>query len=279
MFTVDSNTTDLKIRERGIYKMLFSMNIPQVATPELSVEDARCYIMFFREGSSLSAFIGLYLPRTDRRFYYTFSANPFPFEALSDVEDEARKFAEDMGFLLDEKSIGSMSPEERNRWFDEQAIFGHKKQPEEKPAAQPAPAAQASVEPKPVPQPEAPPAPAAPPAQPAAEAKPVSQSAEPPAQPAAEAPPQPLQPPKKKPAPARQAAQPKPQKAEAPQAEPFVAETEQPITAARPDDVIQQAVKAGVVKAPKPKLKKDIRSTAGVVNRDLEALARLLASF
>jgi hypothetical protein len=47
----------------------------------------------------------------------------------------------------------------------------------------------------------------------------------------------------------------------------------------RVDDLLEEAVKAGVVKAPNAKLKKDIRSANGIVSRDKEALARLLASF
>jgi hypothetical protein len=35
MFTIDTNITDLKIEERSLYKVLFSVNIHQVATPEL----------------------------------------------------------------------------------------------------------------------------------------------------------------------------------------------------------------------------------------------------
>src|SRR3990172_3453285 len=139
MFTADPNITDLKGKEKGNHKILFSMNIHQVATPELSAEDARSYVIFFREGSSLSAYIGIYFMRTDRRFYYSYTANPFPFEGLSDVEDEARGFVEDMGFVLDEINIGGMSLDEKNRWLDEQPMFNRRK-PAEPQAAAPRPA-------------------------------------------------------------------------------------------------------------------------------------------
>jgi hypothetical protein len=89
MFTITPSLTDLKVKERNIYKMLYSMNSPQVATPELSVEEARCYVLFFSEGPNLSAYIGLYLPRIDRKIFYAYSSNPFPFEAAPDVEFEA----------------------------------------------------------------------------------------------------------------------------------------------------------------------------------------------
>ena len=127
MFIITHNLTDLKVKERNIYKMLYSMNSPQVATPELSVEEARCYVLFFSEGPNLSAYIGLYLPRTDRKIFYAYSSNPFPFEAAPDVEFEATGFAEDMGFLLDEISVSGMPADDRNRWIEEQYIFGYKK--------------------------------------------------------------------------------------------------------------------------------------------------------
>ncbi len=127
MFTITHSLTDLKVKERNIYKMLYSMNSPQVATPELSVEEARCYVLFFSEGPNLSAYIGLYLPRIDRKIFYAYSSNPFPFEAAPDVEFEATGFAEDMGFLLDEISVSGMPADDRNRWIEEQYIFGYKK--------------------------------------------------------------------------------------------------------------------------------------------------------
>jgi hypothetical protein len=45
------------------------------------------------------------------------------------------------------------------------------------------------------------------------------------------------------------------------------------------DDVLDEAVRAGVVKAPTARLKKDIRTSTGSIGREKEALARLLASF
>jgi len=127
MFTIIPSLTDLKVKERNIFKMLYSMNSPQVATPELSVEEARCYVLFFSEGPNLSAYIGLYLPRIDRKIFYAYTSNPFPFEAAPDVEFEASGFAEDMGFLLDEISVSGMPADDRNRWIEDQYIFGYKK--------------------------------------------------------------------------------------------------------------------------------------------------------
>ncbi|MHB8844181.1 MAG: hypothetical protein ACYC7L_05470 [Nitrospirota bacterium] len=127
MFAISETITDLKVKERSIFKMLYSMNSPQVATPDSSVEEARCYVLFFSEGPNLSAYIGLYLPRIDHKMFYAYSSNPFPFEAAPDVELEATGFAEDMGFLLDEINVSGMAADDRNRWIEEQYIFGYKK--------------------------------------------------------------------------------------------------------------------------------------------------------
>lgn len=142
MFTADPKVTDLDIRQKKVAKLLFSMNIHQVATPELTAEDARCYIIFLGEGSSLSAHIGLYLPRSDRRFYYSSSNNPFSASALAEVEEDARAFVEDMGFLLDEIPLATMPADERDRWIDEHDMFTSKKAAAAKTApAEPKPAA------------------------------------------------------------------------------------------------------------------------------------------
>jgi len=136
MFIINNSLTDLKVKERNIYKILYSMNSPHVATPELSVEEARCYVLFFSEGQNLSAYIGLYLPRTGRKIFYAYASNPFPFEAGPDVEVEATGFAEDMGFLLDEISVSGMPLDDRNRWIEEQYIFGYKKPESEEEAGE-----------------------------------------------------------------------------------------------------------------------------------------------
>jgi hypothetical protein len=130
MFTTDPTIVDLKIRERNLYKAIFSMNFHQVATPELGVDEARCYIFFFREGDKLSSNIVLYMPNSGRRLYYSYSSNPFPIVDLPLVEDVARAFGEEMGFFLDEKSFASSSVTEKNLWIDEQPIFGFKAQEE-----------------------------------------------------------------------------------------------------------------------------------------------------
>lgn len=135
MFTADPNVTDLHIREKSLYKVMFSIDIHQVATPELSVEDARCYVIFFQDGNDYSAYLGLYFLNTGRAIYYPYTANPFHPGVLPAVEEEAHGFIEDMGFMLDEVNIAGLSVEEKNRWIDEQEIFTMRKHPS--PAASP----------------------------------------------------------------------------------------------------------------------------------------------
>jgi hypothetical protein len=145
MFTADPGITELNILERGVFKVLFSMDIHQVATPDTSVEDARCFILLFREGSRFTAHAVLSTTRTNRQFYYSHTANPFGEEQLSGIEDDARQFAEDMGFALDEMAVAGMSLEQRNAWLEEQGLLGRKKAaPAEAPqAVQPQKAADA----------------------------------------------------------------------------------------------------------------------------------------
>ena len=299
MFTVDPTITDLKVKEKSMLKMLFSMNTHQVATPEMNLEEARSYVIFCREGGGkTSAYIGLYLLDTNRRLFYPHSSNPFPDEDMTAVDEEARGFAEGMGAMLDEIDLTKMSSEEKNHWIDDQAIFNLNKQIEAKPGEQTAaPATESPEQPAtPVARPQeatapsvpvttasdAQPAPAAQPQEAAAPAFPastasVAQSApadQPreatvpaapvntvPAPPAPEPPPPPVQP------------RPPERPASAP------TKTAQQVSAKRPEDVIQRAIRAGVVKGSKPQLNKESRSTNGIVSRDKEALARLLSSF
>ena len=415
MFTINNSLTDLKVKERNIYKILYSMNSPQVATPELGVEEARCYVLFFSEGQNLSAYIGLYLPSTDRKIFYAYTSNPFPFEAGPEVEVEATGFAEDMGFLLDEISVSGMPVDDRNRWIEEQYIFGYKKpelekaavevKEEEKPVvatkeevpaappktetlATPAPAEPAPVEPAAAvpapaakPEPESPAVPVlnVPPPQPQQQSYPPYQQQPqqqgqpappqyPPQQPLQQPPQYPLQqgqpygqpqqpygqpqqpygqpqqpygqpqqyppqqdkqygqpqqpygqppqayqqyppqvpqhgqpvpspypppqppqqahvppaaPPPKAPVvkkKAQKSAPPPPPRVEEPE-EKVPVGTEMAPAPQRPYSLFEEALKEGVVKPPRPKAAKAVRSAAGVVARDKEALARLLSSF
>jgi len=100
------------------------MNNHQVATPEMMLEEARSYIMFFREAKhKISAYIGLHLLLTDRKLYYAHSSNPFPEEELDAVQEEALSFAEGLGAMLDVLDFTRLSPEEANKWIDNQDIF------------------------------------------------------------------------------------------------------------------------------------------------------------
>lgn len=299
MFSVDPNITDLRIRERNLFKVLFSMNIHQVATPDLSVEDARSYVFFLRDGGKVQAYVGLYFTRTDRTLYYTHSSNPFPEAQLTEIEVEARGFAEDLGAMLDEIDFAGLSMEERNRWIDDQEILSGRKEAEKpKEPDQPRPPSQAA-EVQTIPAEQSASAAQAGPAKSAAvQSSPVVQapSSDSQSKPAGSQPqvqtspvpsspgdmtvqsgpaPQAVQPPR----PQRRAAPAPPHAAARPNAAVSVPETDEPAPAQGVDDVLEQAVKAGVVKAPKAQLKKDIRGASGVVSREKEALARLLASF
>ncbi len=299
MFTIDTNITDLKIEERNLYKVLFSVNIHQVATPELSAEDAKSYVFFFREGGKYVSYIGLHFLRADRKIYYRHSANPFSESELPVVEDEAQSFAEDMGAMLDELALAKMSDMEKDRWIDEQDIFSSKKKTDEQaavagiaqlreeqsaPVVPPAPVEQpvpapASVQPPPAPEPapeilSAPPEESAP-AQPVSQPEPIVQAIPEPGSALAEQSQvwAPVQSPAQTRSQRKQAAKPR-QSADRPKIAAPVSDPQPSV-----NNLMEQAVKAGIVKAPKQPLKKDILSSSGVMSRDKEALARLLASF
>lgn len=163
MFTVDQNLTAAKLREKNLVKVFFSMNNHEIATPEMMLEEACSYVMFYGEADGkVSAYIGLYLLQTGRRLFYAHSSNPFSPGETGSVEDEALCFVEGLGALVDEIDIAKLSSEEKSRWVNDQDIFSLKdprKSPEEPspepdeaetvkpepPAAQPAPSVPAEA--------------------------------------------------------------------------------------------------------------------------------------
>jgi hypothetical protein len=317
MFIVDPAITDLEVKEKSMLRVLFSMNTHQVATPEMNLEEARSYVIFCREGGGkMSAYIGLHLLDTNRMLFYTHSSNPFPEEDMNAVDEEARGFAEGLGAMLDEIDVTKMSLEEKNHWIDDQAVFNLKKKIQAQPAEQTASTATESSEqpttsaapavsvstasdaqPAAAAQPPESAAPAvslstasdaqpAPAAQPPESAAPtVSVSVAPVAQPA------PVNQPKDAsvsatpvhtiPAPDAPEPPPQPPVKPRPSKGPATAPTKtaQQISEKRSEDASQQSRRAGVVKAKKPQLNQEIRSTNSFVSRDKEALARLLSSF
>ena len=345
MFTIDTTITDLKVREKNILKILFSMNIHQVATPEMMLEDARSYVLFFRESrGKLFAYIALHLLTTDRKLYYSCSDNPFPDDEMEAVEEEALTFLEGLGAMIDEVNFSNMSDSAQDRWLNDQEMFSEKPAiTETRPAEaivsevmkeaepQAAPIQSEPVVPT-TPQPVA--APIAAPVEPQPVAAPVAAPIEP--QPvaapvAAPIEPQPIIPPAPQPvaapiqpqpvsapvppiaAPVQTQPQPTPvpppvtpsvQPVLAPvHAEPVVTPALKPVVPTvtptapraplqqqqqkqqqktalkRPQEATPQAVKPNVVKTSVMPQSREVQPAAGIVSRDKEALARLLASF
>jgi hypothetical protein len=270
------------------------MNVHQVATPEMILEEAKSYIIFFREPAGLvSAYIALYLTVTNRRLYYVHSLNPFPERDMGMIEQEALEFAEGLGAMLDEKDFTRMSMEERKSWVDAQEIFSPKAEsapsPEPSPAAAPSPTpAQEAAPPVVSPPPAQPvtaapkePAPAAPPAQtaPVQQEQPVQQV---PAQPVPQAQPAPRPHPRED---AEHVSPPEPadlheQKTQNRKAAAASRHAAPSAEAARKrQEIMQKAIKEGIAKPPKQPPSSSPAPSAGVVSRDREALARLLTSF
>ncbi len=276
MFTIDPKITEKDLKGKSIFKVLISMNNHQVATPEMSLEEARSYVFFIREGRNrLSAYIGLHLLLTDRKLFYAHSANPFLEEQLSKIEDEARDFAEYMGAMMDEVDFASMSDLEQDKWIEDQGIFSTKIPPEvaetvTAPAPASAPETPAAPEP-PIPAVEtisAPEPPAAPePPIPAVETISASQ---PPAAPSV----QPV--PKAYPAEAKEPTRDAPVTATVRKDAPAQAT---PRSAAKQRQETLQKEATTSIETPKQTAKKISFSATSVVGRDREALARLLTSF
>ncbi len=319
MFAIDQNITLDKIREKNLMKAFFSMNNHQIATPEMMLEDARSFILFFRESAGkLSAYIGLQLLVTGRKLFYSHSSNPFSEDEIKSIEEEALIFVEGLGALLDEKDFSQLTSREKQQWMEDQEIFVEKAVPERREAET---AVEAPHEPK-VPQEPAvqqglqsaqttavTSGSAAAPQPPQQQAPPVQNAPQPPQQatqyvpqiPSVPVAPQAAPPPaqqaqpvgyeqqafetqKEKPAPKRENRSPLPGIAKQMEERPVEAEEapEKPAhgpSAKGRQEIMQKAIKAGIVKAPKPLQKKEGLPATGVVSRDREALARLLTSF
>lgn len=261
------------------------MNNHQIATPEMMLEDARSYIMFFHEtGGKLSAYIGLHLLQSGRKLFYTHSSNPFQTGEMGSVEEEALGFVEGLGGLLDTIDFTKMSSEEKNRWIENQDLFIEKPEPES-PAEEKAEETEQEKASSVQPEPQAPQTPSFAPESASEMQLPPQMQPAPPTRYAPQAPQQPVPPETSTPQ-----TPPVPPVQEAPLADVDEMRTKPNSRAARrtasptappkgTQGILQEAIKAGVVKPPKQSMKKEAQSAVGVVSRDREALARLLTSF
>ncbi len=275
MFSVDSNITNTTIRMKNPYKVFFSMNIHQVTNPEMSLEDARSYVFFTREErETIAVCVGLHFLRSGRKLFYSHSANPFPEAEAPGIEDDARRFTEDLGAVLDGIDFSKMSDSEKAAWLGNLEILSDEKEvvvdrQEPAPAeAMPQSADAAGVT-----------------SVQAASSASFSETA-------SVRPPESVQGPETVPAPVK----PQSRITEASYERPALSqqapvqgtdrkasgrrkrtEEDRPVQAVH--RVTDDAVKAGEVKAPNARMKKDSRNAAGFISREKEALARLLASF
>ncbi len=304
MFTIDINLKDLNLKKRNLVKAFFSMNNHQVATPEMMSEEARSYVVFFREADArMSAYIGIHLLLTGRKLFYFHTSNPFSERDADSVEEEARSFAEGLGAMLDEVNLATMSRDEKERWIDAQDFFSPVL---EKASVPEPPASPVSAAEPPLGSPQPPQSPSAPPVQDTQQDAPTQPV---PAPPAMAAPPPPIEQQTQQ-QPARQPISSEPIVPESGETQVPAAQTktrkqkEKAAPAARTQEesrevfeqastkaarastaskerleIIQEAIKAGIVKPLKPMMKKDVQTANGIVSRDREALARLLASF
>ncbi|MFA5072450.1 MAG: hypothetical protein WC539_00905 [Nitrospirota bacterium] len=308
MFTIDTKRTNLPIREKKVLKILFSMNIHQVATPEMVLEEARSYVVFFKErAGTLTAHIAIHLLATNRTLYYTHSSNPFSEENLNTVEDDARSFAESLGAMLDEKDFETMSVADQDSWLDKQDIFAIKSSQQKQTAetaseVEKTPIAQVQnqqpatpVQPTaPVPEPEQPavfeaPDPLPPqrtiiqqpnpswPSMTASEQFPSSQTVRAPKQPARRQSPSAHAPVSFH----QEIFAPPPQATTRKNSTPsrLTPQRIQQLTAKGHHEIMQQAIKKGIARASKKPQINDSQPPSGMVSRDREALARLLTSF
>ena len=293
MFKIDPKISEQDLKKKNIFKVLISMNSHQVATPETSLEDARSYVFFFREGKhSLSAYIGLHLLLTDRKLFYVNSENPFKEDHLSEVEDAARDFAEYLGAMLDEVDFASLSDIEQDKWIEDQGIFGTKAQPQAATEVEEEIEAEVEQEVEPVAAPEVASvtAPVVAPAEqaPATEVavvtpapKPLAASQQPELSAEVKSVPEPPVP--EQPVPKPRLIEAREQPHEAPVTETIKqdVQTQAPPLAAikHSREIALKEATTGVEIPPKQTIKKKSFSATSVVSRDREALARLLTSF
>ncbi|MBI4745341.1 MAG: hypothetical protein HY786_02055 [Deltaproteobacteria bacterium] len=101
MFELCEQKCSLPLEREHVIRLMMSFNEPMVAAPRHPVQQTHAYICTFKEDERVAVYIFLYLTTEKVGLMYRYVEEPSS-EGGPTAEDDAVRFAEDMGFLMDD---------------------------------------------------------------------------------------------------------------------------------------------------------------------------------
>lgn len=124
MFVEDKTRKYIDVKKEQILTLLTSTIRAHVALPGKPTEPADAYICTFRlPGNLYETLVFFHLTSSQEGVVYRWEDGPQPKEPAKNVEKEAKKFLEAMGFQIDSLYFRKKSPEEQQRLYETMPCF------------------------------------------------------------------------------------------------------------------------------------------------------------
>jgi hypothetical protein len=138
MFTVDRSLDKIDARPSEIVTLLVSTNRPLVALSGPQ-QQADAFIVSVNRGKTQPIFLCFHVIKEGERLIYTSNTVPTSPSARVKLEEEAVRFAEDMGFMMVREEFDGFSQAERDKtimglapFVDDISTIGHDDKPDKK---------------------------------------------------------------------------------------------------------------------------------------------------
>lgn len=124
MLKVDGNLTHLTLPREAIIGLYESINQPLVNIPNFGTAPTGAYVLCARGGQSLySVFVYLHQPETRAVIIYVSEPRYLTLEQYRMEENEAIRFVESMGFMIDNLHFPTLPPDEQSLVMSRIPIF------------------------------------------------------------------------------------------------------------------------------------------------------------
>ena len=123
MFELLSNIQSVPIDREALTMIHHGMNKVRVSVGEHNSEPSEVYIITGRADSNLETYIIFYMLEPGIHVVYGFDQNPYDPAFHEKVLEEATTFVEEMGSILEEVPLQTMTPEQRAAWFDKEVLY------------------------------------------------------------------------------------------------------------------------------------------------------------
>ena len=123
MFELYKDLDHVAAKPMDVVSVFTSINRPRMATGTGGTEPAQGYVCTLVQNDRAFAHVILSLIQSRRVMVYSSDPNGAPPEEKQAMQDEALRFAEEMGFMMETVHYDEKSPRERVALFEELSFF------------------------------------------------------------------------------------------------------------------------------------------------------------